>query len=180
MQGKEKKNGFEAHTETKWRCERRTQEKYFIKDRNNIFSQLGAREDVVSIFALPLNELEAASRFLAAVLLRFLHARIACEEPAGSQLFAQAIVILEQRASDAELDRAGLASDAAAVGAGTNIEPAIHREMDEWAADEDLQHRSTKILLEVSIVDADVALAGRQPDAGDRALAAARSVIGIA
>ena len=124
-----------------------------------------------------LNELEAASRLLATILLRFLHARIAGKETASAKLLAQAIVVLEQRASDAELDRARLSCDAAAVSARLHIEPAVHREMHERTSNEDLKHRSAQILFKVSAIDADVSLAGSQPDSGDRVLAATGSVV---
>jgi hypothetical protein len=140
-----------------------------------------ARKDETLILRLitnlSLNELEAASCLFAAVLLGFLDARIAGKEATGSKFLAKAIVVLKQRSRDAELDRAGLTGDAAAGASRLDVKPGVHREVDEWASDEDLKHWSAEILFEVSTVDANVSLAGSQPHTGDRTLSATRSVV---
>src|SRR5947209_4543891 len=67
-------------------------------------------------------ELEAFTRSRHAVLLAFLRARVAREEPFGLQLLAQLRVVLDQCACDAEPHGAGLARDAAARDRGEDVE----------------------------------------------------------
>src|SRR5688572_29290925 len=63
---------------------------------------------------LPFTELEAFSRSRHAVLLAFLGARVARQQPFVLQSLAQFQVVLDERARDAESHGAGLPRDASA------------------------------------------------------------------
>src|ERR1019366_4407439 len=72
--------------------------------------------------SLPFAELEALACSRHAVLLAFLGARVAREEPVFLELLAQLQVVLDQRAGDAEAHRAGLPRDAAAGDGRQDVE----------------------------------------------------------
>src|SRR5438094_3316704 len=72
--------------------------------------------------SLPFTELEALARSRHAVLLAFLRARVAREEPLGLERLAQIGVVLHERARDAESHGARLSRDAATIDGGQNIE----------------------------------------------------------
>src|SRR5438045_3146490 len=71
---------------------------------------------------LPFTELEAFPRSRHAVLLAFLRARVACEQSLALERLSQLAVVLDERARDAETDRAGLSRDAAAGDGRQNVE----------------------------------------------------------
>src|SRR3954449_8242799 len=75
--------------------------------------------------ALALRELEALARTLLSVLLTFLAACIAGEEPFSFQSFAQFNVELEQRAGNAHLHSVGLAVNTTAGDTGGNVDSAL-------------------------------------------------------
>jgi hypothetical protein len=125
---------------------------------------------------LALNELEAASCLLSAVLLAFLHSRIAGEESTGAEFSSKLFVDLKESSSDAQLDRTRLTGDAATLAVRLDVVSTFHSEVNERSLDEDLENGATKVFLEVSSVNGDLAFAWLKPDTSDRALAAASSV----
>ena len=124
-------------------------------------------------------QVEAASRFLATVLLAFLHSRISSHKSAGSKLLAKSLVVLDERAGNAKFDRASLPGHSAALRGSANVPATFHAKVNEWALDQDLKHGSSQILIEVSAVDRDFSLTWHEPDASDRALSATGSVIAL-
>src|SRR5438045_9713703 len=71
---------------------------------------------------LPFTELEALARALLPVLLALLDARVARQEAFLLQLRPELGVVLDERAGDAQAQRAGLAGDAAAGDSGEHVE----------------------------------------------------------
>src|SRR3954470_17827780 len=77
---------------------------------------------VPAIPALPFAELEALARALLPVLLAFLDARVARQEPFLLEPRPELEVVLDQRARDAEAQRPRLPGDAAARDRGQHVE----------------------------------------------------------
>src|ERR1035438_1913359 len=77
---------------------------------------------LVPASALALAELESCASALLTVLLALLHARVAGQQAFGLEHLAQFRVELNQRACNAELDRIGLRSHAAALHRGDHVE----------------------------------------------------------
>src|SRR4029077_1501282 len=71
---------------------------------------------------LPFAELEALARALLPVLLAFLDARVARQEAFLLELRPELDVVLDERARDAEAERARLAGDAAAGDGREHVE----------------------------------------------------------
>ena len=120
---------------------------------------------------LSLNELESAASFLAPVLLGFLNPSVASHKTARSQVLSQGLVVLDQGPRNAELDRARLTRNAAAADIGLYIPSAIHADVDQRTLNENLENRTTKILVEIAAVDRDISFTGNQPYPCDRPLA---------
>src|SRR4051812_24203046 len=120
-----------------------------------------------------LAELRALAGLLEAGLAALLDPGVAGEEAAALEVAAQLGVDLGQRPGDAVADRAGLAADAAAVDADADVDVALVTGDRERLADHRLVQGPGEDLLEPALVDLELAVAGDQGDAGDRALALA-------
>src|SRR3954454_21343394 len=123
----------------------------------------------------PLNSALAELRPLAGLLQTGLAALldpgVAGEEAAPLEVAAELGVDLGQRAGNAVADRPGLAADAAAVDADADVDVALVAGDHERLLDDRLVQGPREELLEVTLVDFDLAVAGQDGDAGDRALA---------
>ncbi len=107
---------------------------------------------------LSLGELRRATGSLEAVLLAFLHTRVAGEETSLLQHGAQVLaVILQQGAGHAVADSAGLAGDAAAGHAADNVELLVGAGEGQGLTDNKLQRVQTEIIVNISVVDRDLA-----------------------
>src|SRR5258706_5988090 len=125
---------------------------------------------------LALGVLRRLAGALEAVLLAFLHARIAGQQPGLAQLNPVGLrVELEQRPGDAVADRAGLAGHAAALDLDHRVVAAIGIRDPEWQADLGLVDGRTEMLDHRATVDHDLALAGQEPDPGHCRLATPRA-----
>jgi hypothetical protein len=123
-----------------------------------------------------LGELEAAARLALAVLLALDDAGVAGQETGGLQRGAQRRIVERQRLGDAVLDRAGLARQPAALDGRLDVELAGDIGHGEGLGDHHLQHGPGEILRHFLAVDAHLAGAGLDPDAGDGVLALAGGV----
>src|ERR1700722_7256224 len=133
-----------------------------------------AERDVARASAL--RELEAASGLGAAVLLALHHAAVAGEEAVRLQRRAQARFVVGERLGDAVPHRAGLAGEARADHGRFHVELAEPAGDLQRLGDHHAQHRPGEVDLLVAAVDGDLALAGLDPDAGDRVLALAGGI----
>src|SRR6476469_8252570 len=140
----------------------------FIVTSTKEFSLLGL---------LALAELETGAGALLAVLLAFLLARIARQEPGRLEAVAQLAVELEQSARDAVPDRAGLARAAAARHRDTDVEPLHRLRQLQRLLDDHLQHFVGEVAVERTAVDLEVPRARAQVHARRGRLAAARAVV---
>src|SRR5262249_43130931 len=123
---------------------------------------------------LALRELEGASCFRFAVLLALDGARVAREELAGAHSGAQFRLEVDEGASDAVTNGAGLAGEARTNHGALDVDLALggfKRLLDHQA-----QHGTSKVLLLVLAVDGDLASAALDPDAGGGGLAAAGAI----
>src|SRR6188472_2392515 len=123
---------------------------------------------------LTLAELRTLARLLEAGLLALLDARVARQEAAALELAAQVGVGLEQRATDAVAQRAGLGGHAAAVHPRDDVHPALIADRLERLADRALERVAGEDVLERAAVDRVRARAGTQRDARDGGLALPR------
>ena len=123
-----------------------------------------------------LGELGRATGSLQAVLLALLHARIAGEVAGlldgGLVLF----VCLDQRAGDAVTDRARLAGEAAALAVDEHVILAQGVGQNQRLTNDGLEGFVAEILLEVALIDDDIALAGNETNASDRLFSSANGV----
>lgn len=128
---------------------------------------------------LSLNELEAASGFLATVLFAFFNSRVAGQIASGAQWLAKVFVHLNKRASDAKSNGTSLTGDSAAFCGRHDVILPFHFESGKRAIDENFENWTTQVFLVVAAINLDVAGAGFQPNACNRALSSPRSVISI-
>src|SRR3954453_5790135 len=132
---------------------------------------------LTTIRALPFAELEALARALLSVLLAFLDPRVAGQEAFLFELRPQFEVVLDQRAGDAEAQRAGLAGDAAAGDRREHVELVGRFGQRERTPDLRAQRLGGEGLLERLVVDGQDPGAGSQENAGRRCLAPAGAVV---
>src|SRR5277367_4912864 len=124
-------------------------------------------------WSLALAELEASSRLGLAVLLALDHARVAGQEAGDLQNAAQIRLVVGERARDAVTHSAGLAGQSAAGDSAVDIELIVAIRHQERLGQQHAKHRAGEVLDDFPVVDGDLALAGPDPDAGDRVLAPA-------
>src|SRR5580704_10631385 len=126
---------------------------------------------------LALGELEAGASTLLTVLLALLTTRVAGNEAFGLERFTQLRVEYHQCACDAELNRVGLAHDAATANGGDDVEGLA----DVGDAERALGCCALLCCNEVDVnfllVDSEFAAARAQEDARDRRLAAAGAIV---
>src|SRR5689334_1712978 len=118
-----------------------------------------------SALQLTFTELEALARASQAVLLAFLDARVRREQPVLLQLLAKPCVVLDERPRNCEAYRAGLAVFAAAGHRREDVELVAILGQQQRAADLRPQRIGREVLIELSVVDGDGALAGAEEDA---------------
>src|ERR1700733_11138406 len=126
---------------------------------------------------LPLRELEALASALLAILLALFAARIAADHTLGLQLLPQFGVELHQGPGNAQLHRVGLAAHSATQHAGNDVEGRHRIGRSQWRFRRRTLRRSHEILFKGTSVHAELAAARTQINAGDRPLAASRSVV---
>src|SRR5690606_37161065 len=114
---------------------------------------------------LALAELEATTRASAAVLLALDGARVAGEIAGVLEGRAGLGVDLEDRAGDAEADRAGLTGQTAAPAGAPHVVLLAAIGSDQRLLDELEIGRTTEVAVGLAAVDLDLALAGEQPHA---------------
>src|SRR3954454_11087316 len=122
-----------------------------------------------------LAELRALTGLLETGLAPLLDPGVAGEKAAALEVATELGVDLGQGAGDAVADRPGLAADAAAVDADADVDVALVTGDHKRLLDHRLVQRPREELLEVALVDFDLAVAGQHGDAGNRALAFAGS-----
>src|SRR3954452_14295456 len=127
--------------------------------------------------ALTFAELEAFACASHSVLLAFLRARVAGQEPFALQRLAQLEVVGDQRAGDAEAHRAGLAGHAAAGDRGQDVELVDGLGQHHRGLDLRAQRFGGEERFEGAAIDGQGAVAGPEKHAGGRCLAATGSVI---
>jgi len=125
---------------------------------------------------LALGELGRTTGGLQTVLLALLHTRIAGHEASLLQGFTQFRVRLAQSAADTMTDRASLARKATAANVHQHIEAAAHVGENEGLTNGHLQGFQTEIIINIALVDHNLAIAGHETYAGNRRLAAANGV----
>src|ERR1700760_3406053 len=126
---------------------------------------------------LALRELEASAGALLAVLLALLAAGITSDHAAGLERLAQFDVELHECTGDAELDSVGLSVDSATLDRGKDVEGLVDVGDAEGLLGGGALGGSNEVLLELFAVDGELARAGAEEDASDRALAPAGSVV---
>lgn len=124
-----------------------------------------------------LNELEATSCLLSAVLLPLFDPRVPRHVAAGSEFLLKGVVHLDERSGNSEPDRASLAGDTAALDGRLDVESSEHSNVNERAVHENLENGSAKVFLEFATINGDLSFTGGDPDTSDRALASAGAVI---
>src|SRR5262249_10856026 len=122
-------------------------------------------------------ELEALPGAGHTVLLPFLDARIRREKPVFLQLLAQLRVVLDQRPRNSEAHGARLPVHAAADDGCKDVELFSRFRQQKRPAHLGSERVGREVLVELSMVDGDGALARAKENAGGGSLAAARCVI---
>ncbi len=93
-----------------------------------------------------------------AVLLTFLHTRIAGQEASLLQNRTVLLVLLQQSAAQAVADSASLTGNTAAGNADDDIVLALQAQQDQRRTDDQLQGLQTKVVVDITIVDGDLAV----------------------
>ena len=106
-----------------------------------------------------LAELGSTTCSLQTVLLALLHTRIAGQEASLLQSSAVLIALLQQGAAQAVADSASLAGNTAAGNADDDIILALEAQQDQRRADDQLQGLQTEVVVDVTVVDGDLASA---------------------
>src|SRR5690606_17403558 len=122
---------------------------------------------------LALRELGGAAGLVQADLLALDLARVAGHEPGLAQLGLQRLVVLDQRAGDAQADGAGLAGGATALDRGDHVELLGRLGQLERLAHDHARGLAAEELVQRTLVDGDGAAALAQEHAGGGGLAAA-------
>src|SRR5699024_2973800 len=123
-----------------------------------------------------LGELRSATGSLEAVLLALLHARIAGQVAGLLQDGAVLLVLLQHGAADAVADGAGLAGNAAAGHADHHVELILDAQQDQRSADDQLQGLQAEVVVQITVVDGDLAGAGVHANAGNGILTTTSAV----
>src|SRR5262249_25767833 len=126
---------------------------------------------------LALAELEALASAFLSILFALFATRIAGNHAFGLQLLAQLGVELHQRARDSELGRISLAANSAAMRRNNHVERCRRIGRGQWSLRRRALRGRYEILLERKPVDFKIAVARTQINAGNRRLAASRSVV---
>src|SRR3954452_209820 len=119
-----------------------------------------------------LRVLRRLAGLLEAVLPAFLLAGVACQEPLGFELRSELGVELDERPRDAEPDGPGLAGDPAAADRDGHVVVALALDRGQRPTGDHAMHARREVVVDRAPVDREPAVAGREPDTCDRALAA--------
>src|SRR5262245_3186220 len=122
-------------------------------------------------------ELEALARTLLPVLLALLDARVARQEAFFLELRPQFDVVFDERARDAEAERAGLAGNAAAGDRREHVKLIGRFGHGQWPLDLGAKRFGWKGLFDGFVIDRQGPAARSQENAGRRCLAPAGAVI---
>ena len=123
-----------------------------------------------------LRELRCTTGSLQTVLLTFLHTRIAGQEAFLLQSSTVLLVLLQQSAAQAVADSASLTGNTAAGNADDDIVLALQAQQDQRRTDDQLQGLQTKVVIDITIVDGDLASAGVNTNAGNGILTTTSAV----
>ena len=108
--------------------------------------------------SLALAELGSPTGSLQAVLLTFLHTRIAGEEASLLQHGTQVLrIVLEQGAGHAVADGAGLSGNAAAGHAADDVKLLVGAGEGQGLTDDIFQGVQAKVIIDIAVVDGDLA-----------------------
>src|SRR5690606_24326350 len=127
--------------------------------------------------ASALGELRGAAGLVQADLLALDLAGVAGHEAGLAQVGLQRLVVLDQRAGDAQADRTGLAGGAAAGGGDDDVELVDRLGQLERLAHDHARGLAAEELVQRTAVDGDVATALAQEHAGGGGLATASAVV---
>src|SRR5690606_38063382 len=127
--------------------------------------------------AFTLGELGRAAGLVQADLLALHLARVAGHEPGAAQLGLVRLVVVRQRAGDAQADRTGLAGGAAAGGGDRDVEALGAVGQRPRLAHAHARGLAAAELVQRTAVDGDVAAALAQEHAGGGGLATAGAVV---
>ena len=123
-----------------------------------------------------LAELGCTACCFQAVLLTFLHTRIAGQEASLLQDRTVLLVLLQQSAAQAVADSASLTGNTAARNADDDVVLALQAQQDQRRTDDQLQGLQTEVAVDVAIVDGDLAGAGVNANAGNGILTTTSAV----
>src|SRR5581483_8510194 len=127
--------------------------------------------------SLTLRVLRSTSGLAAADLLALDLAGIAGDETGVAKRLAQGLIVLDERPGDAVTDRAGLASDSAAIDLDGDVEARGELHRLERLPHDHAPRFTTEERVERPFVNGDLAVAGLEVDAGGCRLAAASAVV---
>ena len=131
-------------------------------------------------YAIPgksaLAELGSTTCSLQTVLLTLLHTRIAGQEAGLLQNGTVLIALLQQGAAQAVTDRTSLTGNTAAGNADDDIVLALQAQQDQRRTDDQLQGLQAEVVVDITIVDGDLASAGVNANAGNGILTTTSAV----
>ena len=125
---------------------------------------------------LSLGELRCTAGAFETVFLSFLHSRVAGQEASLLEHRTKGFVILQKRSCKTVTDRAGLTGHAAAGDAADDVELVVQFGHVEGLTNDELQRVETEVIVDISVVDRDLAGAGIDTNARDGFLSAAGAV----
>src|SRR5687767_9979335 len=126
---------------------------------------------------LPLAELEPGPRAALAVLLAFLHPRVARQKALFLELLAELRVVVGQRPRDPVANRPGLSRSSASPNPDVDVELLRRLDREERLLDDHLQDVVGKVVVEAPRVDRDRSGAGDAANARHRSLPAAGGLV---
>ena len=136
-------------------------------------------ETALKICLLSLGELRCTAGAFETVLFAFLHTRVAGQEACLLEDRTKGFVILQKRSRKTVADGAGLAGHAAAGDAADDIELVGQFGQGEGLTNDELEGVKTEIIVDVAIIDGDLAGALIQSYASDGGLSPACAVISL-
>jgi len=129
---------------------------------------------------LSLRELRCTTGAFETVFLSLFHSRVTGQEAGLLEFRTKVRIIDEKGAGNAVADGAGLAGETAALDASDNVDLLGSAGELEGLTDDDLQGLKTEVVVNVSVVDGDLAGAGIKADTGNGRFSTAGAVIIVA
>jgi len=136
-----------------------------------------------ALFALPkcrmrlsLGELACATSCLETVLLSFLHSGVSCEETCLLEERTVCVVSEEESSGNAVADCACLTGDTTTVNVSNDVKLTCCVCYAEGLVDDELECFKTEVIVNVTIVDCDLACTGIESNASYGALSSARTI----